>query len=70
MFPLQVSVRVMVQETRKEVEVQVRESTPVINIVFKVAEASGIKLRVTYTLIEVAPALKIGTVKYDPHSTQ
>ena len=50
-----------VQETGKEVEVQVRESTYVSSIIFKVAEAMGIRLRDTHALFEVAEALKIGT---------
>lgn len=59
-FLFQISLKVKIPENGKEVEFKVRDTTTVINIIFKVAEFAGIKLKDNYSLYEASEALRIG----------
>ena len=56
----QVSVKVMLVEMGKEVEVQVRSTMAVLNVISKAAEAGDARLDVSSTLFEASEHLEIG----------
>ena len=57
---MQITLKVLVPENEREVELHVRDTTVVINIIFKVAEFADIKLKDNYSLYEASETLKIG----------
>jgi hypothetical protein len=60
---LQISVKVKLVENEKEVELSVRVSTTVLNVIFKAAEAGDLRLKENHALYEASESLHIG--KYD-----
>lgn len=56
---MKIPLKVTIQELGKEVEFEVRETSPVVLVISKATEAAGITLKENHALFEIMESLKL-----------